>query len=73
MFSLVGFHNIPLMLKHPCEHSRTEQLQASFTYSHPYVSEEHAFCILIHIAPAEPLLPNPLLHRAAGQGRYGQS
>ena len=33
----------PMVLKRPRVRSRTEQPRASSTYSHPYVSEEHAF------------------------------
>ena len=36
---------LSLMLKRQRVHSRTEQPRTSFTYSLPYVSEEHAFCI----------------------------
>ena len=59
------------MLKRPCVHSRTEQLQASSTYSHPYVSEEHAF--RIHMAPAEPLCLTPCCTEPQDKGDTGRA
>ena len=57
--------------KRPCVHSRTEQLQASSTYSHPYVSEEHAF--RIHMAPAEPLCLTPCCTEPQDKGDTGRA